>query len=52
MTAADAQPRVPLNLQTLPGPLHGMQRALLRLSPDGKPVAFVCGLMSDPVLYG
>ncbi len=49
---ASTQPRVLLNLQTTPGPLHGMQMAIPRLSPDGRRVAFLCGLMSDPVLYG
>jgi dipeptidyl aminopeptidase/acylaminoacyl peptidase len=30
-----------------PGPLHGMQIAVPRWSPDGKSVAFIGGLMSD-----
>jgi dipeptidyl aminopeptidase/acylaminoacyl peptidase len=49
---AHIQPRLLLNLQTMPGPLHAMQMAIPRLSPDGRRVAFICGLMSDPVLYG
>jgi len=50
--AATIQPRVLLDLQTMPGPLHGMQMAIPRLSPNGQRVAFLCGLMSDPVIYG
>ena len=49
---APVQPRVLLDLQTMPGPLHGMQIAIPRLSPDARRVAFICGLMSDPVIYG
>jgi len=30
-----------------PGPLHGMQIAVPRWSPDGKSIAFIGGLMSD-----
>jgi dipeptidyl aminopeptidase/acylaminoacyl peptidase len=30
-----------------PGPLHGMQIAVPRWSPDGKRIAFIGGLMSD-----
>ncbi|AXC15686.1 tolB protein [Acidisarcina polymorpha] len=44
--------RVLVEMQATSGPLHGMQMAIPRLSPDGKRVAFVCGLMSDPVAYG
>jgi dipeptidyl aminopeptidase/acylaminoacyl peptidase len=31
----------------VPGPLHGMQIAVPRFSPDGKQIAFIGGLMSD-----
>ncbi len=31
----------------VPGPLHGLQIAVPRWSPDGKAIAFVGGLMSD-----
>jgi dipeptidyl aminopeptidase/acylaminoacyl peptidase len=30
-----------------PGPLHGLQIAVPRFSPDGKQIAFIGGLMSD-----
>jgi dipeptidyl aminopeptidase/acylaminoacyl peptidase len=33
--------------QTTPGPLHGLQIAVPRFSPDGKQIAFIGGLMSD-----
>jgi len=32
---------------TTPGPLHGLQIAVPRWSPDGKTIAFIGGLMSD-----
>ncbi|MDP9039888.1 MAG: prolyl oligopeptidase family serine peptidase [Acidobacteriota bacterium] len=32
---------------TIPGPLHGLQLAVPRFSPDGKQIAFIAGLMSD-----
>jgi dipeptidyl aminopeptidase/acylaminoacyl peptidase len=32
---------------TNPGPLHGLQIAVPRFSPDGKTIAFIGGLMSD-----
>lgn len=32
---------------TVPGPLHGLQIAVPRWSPDGKQLAFIGGLMSD-----
>jgi dipeptidyl aminopeptidase/acylaminoacyl peptidase len=31
----------------IPGPLHGLQIAVPRFSPDGKQIAFIGGLMSD-----
>ncbi|GAC1421523.1 MAG: hypothetical protein NVSMB62_16500 [Acidobacteriaceae bacterium] len=33
--------------KTVSGPLHGMQIAVPRWSPDGKQIAFIGGLMSD-----
>jgi dipeptidyl aminopeptidase/acylaminoacyl peptidase len=42
-----APPRSIVNPQTLAGPLHGMQLAVPRFSPDGKQIAFIGGLMSD-----
>jgi dipeptidyl aminopeptidase/acylaminoacyl peptidase len=40
-------PQSILNTQTLPGPLHGLQIAVPRFSPDGTKIAFIAGLMSD-----
>ena len=36
-----------LDPQTISGPLHGLQIAVPRWSPDGKWIAFIGGLMSD-----
>jgi dipeptidyl aminopeptidase/acylaminoacyl peptidase len=36
-----------LDPQTVSGPLHGLQIAVPRWSPDGKQIAFIGGLMSD-----
>ncbi len=36
-----------LNPATIPGPLHGLQIAVPRFSPDGRQIAFIGGLMSD-----
>jgi dipeptidyl aminopeptidase/acylaminoacyl peptidase len=36
-----------LDPTTIPGPLHGLQIAVPRYSPDGKRIAFIGGLMSD-----
>jgi dipeptidyl aminopeptidase/acylaminoacyl peptidase len=36
-----------LDPQTIAGPLHGLQIAVPRFSPDGKQIAFIGGLMSD-----
>ena len=36
-----------LDPQTISGPLHGLQIAVPRFSPDGKQIAFIGGLMSD-----
>jgi dipeptidyl aminopeptidase/acylaminoacyl peptidase len=36
----------------VPGPLHGMQIAVPRWSPDGRSIAFIGGLMSDQGVTG
>jgi dipeptidyl aminopeptidase/acylaminoacyl peptidase len=40
-------PHVVLDPVTVSGPLHGLQIAVPRWSPDGKSIAFIGGLMSD-----
>jgi dipeptidyl aminopeptidase/acylaminoacyl peptidase len=40
-------PRIIFDPNTTPGPLHGLQIAVPRFSPDGKQIAFIGGLMSD-----
>ena len=40
-------PKAILATADVPGPLHGMQIAAPRWSPDGKAIAFIGGLMSD-----
>ncbi len=40
-------PTVVLDPTTIPGPLHGLQIAVPRFSPDGSQIAFIGGLMSD-----
>ncbi|HWZ50226.1 MAG TPA: S9 family peptidase [Granulicella sp.] len=40
-------PRSVLNTTTISGPLHGLQIAVPRWSPDGSRIAFIGGLMSD-----
>jgi dipeptidyl aminopeptidase/acylaminoacyl peptidase len=40
-------PSVALDPVTVSGPLHGLQIAVPRFSPDGKKIAFIGGLMSD-----
>jgi dipeptidyl aminopeptidase/acylaminoacyl peptidase len=40
-------PRIVLDPVTVPGPLHGLQIAVPRWSPDGKHLSFIGGLMSD-----
>jgi dipeptidyl aminopeptidase/acylaminoacyl peptidase len=44
---ANAAPRVVLDPSTVSGPLHGLQMAVPRISPDGSQIAFIGGLMSD-----
>lgn len=45
--SAGAQPTVVLDPSKVSGPLHGLQIAVPRISPDGSQVAFIGGLMSD-----
>ncbi len=40
-------PKVVLDTKQVTGPLHGLQIAVPRWSPDGKQIAFIGGLMSD-----
>jgi dipeptidyl aminopeptidase/acylaminoacyl peptidase len=42
-----AEPKVIFAPTDAPGPLHGLQIAVPRWSPDGKSIAFIGGLMSD-----
>jgi len=44
---AGGTPEVVLDPVTVAGPLHGLQIAVPRWSPDGKSIAFIGGLMSD-----
>ncbi len=48
----DGQPKMVLNPMRVPGPLHGLQMAVPRWSPDGKTIAFIGGLMSDQGVTG
>lgn len=43
----DDQAKAILAPAEVPGPLHGLQIAVPRWSPDGKSIAFIGGLMSD-----
>ena len=43
----DSQPKPILAPEDVSGPLHGLQIAVPRWSPDGKTIAFIGGLMSD-----
>jgi len=45
-------PKVILAPSQVPGPLHGLQVAVPRWSPDGKAIAFIGGLMSDQGVTG
>jgi len=45
--ALDGEPRSILDTTKISGPLHGLQIAVPRFSPDGKQIAFIGGLMSD-----
>jgi dipeptidyl aminopeptidase/acylaminoacyl peptidase len=48
----EPKPVVVLSPSDIPGPLHGLQIALPRWSPDGKAIAFIGGLMSDQGVTG
>ncbi|MDR3753270.1 MAG: S9 family peptidase [Terracidiphilus sp.] len=50
--ASDSKPSVILAPSDVSGPLHGLQVALPRWSPDGKAIAFIGGLMSDQGVTG
>ncbi len=45
-------PKAILAPAEIPGPLHGLQIAVPRWSPDGKQIAFIGGLMSDQGVTG
>ena len=45
--AGSAEPKVVLDPHTVPGPLHGLQIAVPRWSPNGGTLALIGGLMSD-----
>ncbi len=45
--AGGSAPKVILDPNTVAGPLHGLQIAVPRWSPDGREVALIGGLMSD-----
>jgi dipeptidyl aminopeptidase/acylaminoacyl peptidase len=45
-------PKAILSPSEVSGPLHGMQIAVPRWSPDGKAIAFIGGLMSDQGVTG
>jgi len=51
-TAEDSKPTVVFAPSDVPGPLHGLQIAQPRWSPDGKAIAFIGGLMSDQGVTG
>ncbi|HEU5340853.1 MAG TPA: S9 family peptidase [Edaphobacter sp.] len=52
-TGKDCHPvRSILDPQSVAGPLHGLQIAVPRWSPDGKTIAFIGGLMSDQGVTG
>ena len=46
-TKSGAPPRSILDTSKVSGPLHGLQLAVPRFSPDGQQIAFIGGLMSD-----
>ena len=50
--APEAGPKVVLSPASVAGPLHGLQIAVPRWSPDGKAIAFIGGLMSDQSVTG
>jgi dipeptidyl aminopeptidase/acylaminoacyl peptidase len=46
-SVSGGQPDAILDPEHTPGPLHGLQIAVPRWSPDGRQIAFIGGLMSD-----
>jgi dipeptidyl aminopeptidase/acylaminoacyl peptidase len=48
----DSGPRIVLDPNTATSPLHGLQIAVPRFSPDGSRIAFIGGLMSDQGVTG
>jgi dipeptidyl aminopeptidase/acylaminoacyl peptidase len=48
----NGEPRAILAPADVSGPLHGLQIAVPRWSPDGKQIAFIGGLMSDQGVTG
>jgi len=50
--SATSKPQAILAPSDISGPLHGLQIALPRWSPDGKSIAFIGGLMSDQGVVG
>jgi dipeptidyl aminopeptidase/acylaminoacyl peptidase len=50
--ADPGKPKIILAPSEIPGPLHGLQIAVPRWSPDGKSIAFIGGLMSDQGVTG
>jgi dipeptidyl aminopeptidase/acylaminoacyl peptidase len=44
---AGSAPRPIFSPESVPGPMHGLQMAVPRWSPDGQQIAFIGGLMSD-----
>ncbi len=51
-TRTNSAPTSILSPADVPGPLHGLQIAVPRWSPDGKTIAFIGGLMSDQGVTG
>ncbi len=51
-TAEIAKPKMVLDPASVRGPLHGLQIAVPRWSPDGTQIAFIGGLMSDQGVTG
>ncbi len=50
--ALGGEPKAILAPADVPSPLHGLQIAVPRWSPDGKAIAFIGGLMSDQGVTG
>jgi dipeptidyl aminopeptidase/acylaminoacyl peptidase len=49
---SNSNPTAVLSPAEVPGPLHGLQIAVPRWSPDAKSIAFIGGLMSDQGVIG